>query len=59
MFTAMKGYYNFADYANADTLATAIGNSTLKAGDRIFFRFTKHLYGTVNAAGNGIDLATA
>lgn len=59
MFTAMKGYYNYADYANTDDLATAIGDSTLVAGDRIFFRFTKHLYGTVNAAGDAIVLATA
>lgn len=59
MFTAMKGFYNFADYANSTDLATAVSDTTLKAGDRIFFRFTKHLYGTVNAAGNAIVLATA
>lgn len=59
MFTAMKGFYNFADYANTTDLASAISATTLVAGDRIFFRFTKHLYGTVNAAGNAIVLATA
>lgn len=59
MFTCMRGYYNFLDVANTTVLATDIGNSTLLPGDRIFWRFTKHLYGTVNAAGNGINLATA
>lgn len=59
MFTAMKGSYNFADYANSTDLASAISGATLVAGDRVFFRFTKHLYGTVNAAGNAIVLATA
>jgi hypothetical protein len=58
MFTAMRYYYNFATIATEDALASGIG-STYLPGDRIFFRFTKHLYGTVNAAGNGIDLATA
>lgn len=59
MFTIMRGYYNFLDEANSTTLATDIGNGTIKAGDRIFWRFTTHLYGTVNAAGNAIVLATA
>ena len=59
MFTAMRSYYNFLDLANTDVLTTDIGNSTLLPGDRIFWRFTKHLYATVNAAGNGIVLATA
>ena len=59
MFSIMRGYYFFLDEANTTTLATDIGNSTLLPGDRIFWRFTKHMYGTVNAAGTGITLATA
>lgn len=59
MFTAMRGYYNFLDIANFVDLASDISGATLLAGDKIFFRFTKHLYGVVNAAGNGVVLATA
>ncbi len=59
MFTIMRGSYNFLDEATAATLATDIGNATILAGDKIYWRFTKHLYGVVNAAGNAVVLATA
>lgn len=59
MFTIMRGYYNFLDEANSTTLATDISNATILAGDKIYWRFTKHLYGVINAAGTGIVLATA
>lgn len=59
MFVARRGYYNFLDLADTAILATDIGNATLLPGDRIFWRFTQHLYGTVNAAGNAVTLATA
>jgi hypothetical protein len=59
MFTAQRSFYNFMTLANTDDLATNIGNATLKPGDVILWRFTTHAYGTVNAAGNGVDLATA
>lgn len=59
MFTAMRGSYNFMDIPLPSDIATLYGNSTLKPGDILFFRFTKHRYGTINAAGNGVDLATA
>jgi hypothetical protein len=59
MFTAMRGSYNFLDIALPSDIATLTGNSTLLPGDVLCYRFTKHRYGTVNAAGNGVDLATA
>lgn len=59
MFTAMRGYYNFLTIADFATLTTDLGNATLLPGDLLFWRFTTHLYGTVNAAGNGVVLATA
>jgi len=59
MFSIMRASYFFLDVDTQATLATDIGNSTCLPGDRIFWRFTKHLYGTVNAAGNGVTLATA
>lgn len=59
MFTVMRGHLNILDYADRATLDTAISATTVKAGDRIFWRFTKYLYGVCNAAGNGVTLATA
>ena len=59
MFTAMRGSYNFMNIALPSEIATLISATTLKAGDILFFRFTKHQYGTINAAGDGVDLATA
>jgi hypothetical protein len=59
MFSIMRGYYFFLTEANTTTLQNDITGATILPGDRIFWRFTKHLYGTCNAAGTGIDLATA
>lgn len=59
MFTVMRGHHNILDYANHVTLADAISATTVKAGDVVFWRFTKYRYGVINAAGNAVVLATA
>lgn len=59
MFEAQRSFYKVKAIANTNDLATYIGNATLLPGDKIFWMFTTHLYGTVNAAGNGVDLATS
>lgn len=59
MFSIMRAYYFFLDEANTTTLATDIGNATLLPGDRIFWKFSHRLFGTVNTAGTGITYATA
>lgn len=59
MFTAQRNYLNFLTIANPTDLSSRISDHTLVAGDVILFRFSTHVYGKVNAAGTGIDLATA
>jgi hypothetical protein len=59
MFQSQRSFYNNVVVPDFASLTTMLGNATLLPGDILLWRFTTHAYGTVNAAGNGIVLATA
>lgn len=57
MLTIRRGFYNKGVLSGTDVIAAALG-STLIAGDVLLYNLTQQIYGTVNAAGNAVILAT-
>lgn len=57
MLQIRRGFYNTTILSGTDAIAAALG-STLLPGDTILYNISQMVYGTVNAAGNAVVLAT-